>query len=317
MSAEGSEPASERRGEPASLSLLEVEHLEVAYGGVVAVRDVSLSVAPGQVVAVLGANGAGKTTTLLAVSGLVRARAGEVRVDGVSVLGLAPERIARLGVAHVPAGRGIFPGLTVADNLRMGLYGSGRDGSADGQVAVDEAFDLFPILHERRDQAAGTMSGGQQQQLAIGRALVQRPRLLLLDEMSMGLSPMVVLDLFGLVKRIAAQGVAVVMVEQFVGQALKVADHAVVLQQGQVVASGAPADLTAEQIGAAYLGGHGDADESGTELAAPPSGARQQQAVSLAGVDVRRLERLAAERGVPVETLTQELLEEALRGTAS
>jgi len=237
-------------------ALLEVEHLQVAYGGVVAVRDVSLSVAPGEVTAVLGANGAGKTTTLLAVSGLVRARAGDVRLDGRSILNTAPERIARLGVAHVPAGRGIFPGLTVADNLRMGLYGSGRDGSTDGRAAVEEVLETFPILRERRDQAAGTMSGGQQQQLAIARALVQRPRLLMLDEMSMGLSPTVVLDLFALVQRIAAQGVAVVMVEQFVGQALKMADRAVVLEQGRVVAAGAPAELTAEQIGAAYLGGH-------------------------------------------------------------
>jgi len=295
------------------MTLLEVDHLQVAYGGVVAVRDVSLEVAPGEVTAVLGANGAGKTTTLLAVSGLVPARSGDVRLDGQSLLRQAPERIARLGVAHVPAGRGIFPGLTVADNLRMGLYGAGRDGTADGRAAVEEVLKTFPILHERREQAAGTMSGGQQQQLAIARALVQRPRLLLLDEMSMGLSPTVVLDLFALVKRIAHEGVAVVMVEQFVGQALKVADRAVVLEQGRVVASGAPSELTAEQIGAAYLGGH----LSPGELAGPGNPARQAQAVALSGVDVRRLERLAAERGVPVETVTQELLEEALRGSAS
>ena len=295
------------------MTLLEVRDLQVAYGGVVAVRDVSLSVAPGQVTAVLGANGAGKTTTLLAVSGLVRARAGSVTFDGQSLLGLAPERIARLGIAHVPAGRGIFPGLTVADNLRMGLYGAGRDGTADGRAAVDEVLQTFPILAERRDQAAGTMSGGQQQQLAIARALVQRPRLVLLDEMSMGLSPTVVLDLFALVKRVAERGVAVVMVEQFVGQALKVADQAVVLEQGRVVASGAPSELTAEQIGAAYLGGH----VTLPDLPGPADDSRQEQAVALSGVDVRRLERLAAERGVPVETLAQELLEEALRGNAS
>ena len=237
------------------MTLLQVDGLQVAYGGVVAVRDVTLSVAEGQVTAVLGANGAGKTTTLLAVSGLVKARAGSVTFDGQSLLGMAPERIARLGIAHVPAGRGIFPGLSVADNLRMGLYGAGRDGSEDGRAAVEEVLETFPILRERREQAAGTMSGGQQQQLAIGRALVQRPRLMLLDEMSMGLSPTVVLDLFAMVKRVAERGVAVVMVEQFVGQALKVADQAVVLEQGRVVAAGAPSELTAEQIGAAYLGG--------------------------------------------------------------
>jgi branched-chain amino acid transport system ATP-binding protein len=291
-----------------ALTLLEVEHLQVAYGGVVAVRDVSFSVSAGEVTAVLGANGAGKTTTLLALSGLVRPRAGEVRYEGRSLLGMAPERIARLGIAHVPAGRGIFPGLSVADNLRMGLYGAAKDGSDDGRAAVEEVLGTFPILRERRHQPAGTMSGGQQQQLAIARALVQRPRLLLLDEMSMGLAPKVVMDLFDLVQEIAGQGVAVVMVEQFVGQALRVADHAIVLEQGRVVAAGAPSELTADEIGAAYLGGH----VTLPELPGPPPEARQGQSVPLAGVDVRRLEKLAAERGVPVETLAQELLEEAL-----
>ncbi|MCW2598216.1 MAG: transporter related [Frankiales bacterium] len=290
-------------------ALLEVDRLQVAYGGVVAVRDVSLSVEPGQVTAVLGANGAGKTTTLLGISGLVRARAGSVAFDGRSLLGMAPERIARLGVAHVPAGRGIFPGLSVADNLRMGLYGARRDGSADGLEAVEEVLEAFPILRERRTQAAGTMSGGQQQQLAIGRALVQRPRLLLLDEMSMGLSPTVVADLFVLVRRLARQGMAVVMVEQFVGQALKVADVAVVIEQGSVVAAGPPASLSAEDIGAAYLGGDGHA---AARLPGASRDARQQVPLSLAGVDVRRLERLAAARGRTADELAQELLEQAL-----
>jgi branched-chain amino acid transport system ATP-binding protein len=289
-------------------ALLEVAHLQVAYGGVVAVRDVSLSVDPGEVTAVLGANGAGKTTTLLAVSGLVRARAGDVTFEGRSLLGMAPERIARLGIAHVPAGRGIFPGLTVADNLRMGLYGSGRDGLPDGSTAVEEVLDAFPILRERRSQPAGTMSGGQQQQLAIARALVQRPRLLLLDEMSMGLSPTIVLELFALVRRLADEGMAVVMVEQFVGQALKVADRAVVLEQGTVHASGRPADLSAEQIGAAYLG----SALADAELPGPPEQARQETRVSLPGVAVRRLERLAEEQGRSVDEVAQELLEGAL-----
>jgi branched-chain amino acid transport system ATP-binding protein len=236
-----------------------------------------------------------------------------VRVDGRSVVGLAPERIARLGIAHVPAGRGIFPGLSVADNLRMGLYGARRDRTEDGQAAVEEVLATFPILRERRDQAAGTMSGGQQQQLAIARALVQRPRLLLLDEMSMGLSPTVVLDLFALVQRIAADGVGVVMVEQFVGQALRVADRAVVLEQGRVVAAGAPDELTADEIGAAYLGGHVHLED----LAGPPPDAVQAQPVTLTGVDVRRLERLAAQRGVPVDVVAQELLADALDRSGS
>ena len=292
--------------------MLTVSNLQVAYGGVVAVRDVSLSVQPGEITAVLGANGAGKTSTLLGISGLVKAR-GHVDFEGTSLLGLAAERIARLGIAHVPAGRGIFPGLSVADNLRMGLYGSrrrgdngaGRDGDTD---AVEEVLDAFPILRERRAQAAGTMSGGQQQQLAIGRALVQRPKLLMLDEMSMGLSPTVVADLFALVRRLADDGMAVVMVEQFVGQALKVADQAVVIEQGTVAAAGRPDELSAEDIGAAYLGGDG-----GATLPGAPRDARQRVPVSLAGVDVRRLERLAAEQGRTADELAQELLEKALR----
>ncbi len=166
------------------MSLLEVRDLQVRYAGVVAVRDVSLSVDAGQVLAVLGANGAGKTSTLRAISGLVRA-SGSVLFDGQPLTGLAPEVVARHGIAHVPAGRGLFPTLSVADNLRMGLYGArSRD---DG--VVEEMLETFPILRERRDQAAGTMSGGQQQQLVIARALVQRPRLLMVDEMSMGLAP--------------------------------------------------------------------------------------------------------------------------------
>jgi branched-chain amino acid transport system ATP-binding protein len=284
--------------------MLTVSSLQVAYGGVVAVRDVSLSVQPGQITAVLGANGAGKTTTLLGISGLVRARGGHVEFEGTSLLGLAPERIARLGIAHVPAGRGIFPGLTVADNLRMGLYGAGRDGDTE---AVEEVLEAFPILRERRTQAAGTMSGGQQQQLAIGRALVQRPKLLMLDEMSMGLSPTVVTDLFALVRRLADGGMAVVMVEQFVGQALKVADQAVVIEQGTVAAAGAPSELSAEDIGAAYLG-----SDSAAKLPGAPRDARQDVPVSLAGVDVRKLERLAAQQGRSADEVAQDLLEKAL-----
>ena len=292
-------------------ALLEVEGLRVTYGGVVAVRDVSLSVQPGEVLAVLGANGAGKTTTLLAVSGLVRVRAGDVRLDGRSIVGSAPEAIARQGVAHVPAGRGIFPGLSVADNLRMGLYGVGRDRGADGSAAVEQVLDTFPILRERRDQPAGTMSGGQQQQLAIGRALVQRPRLLLLDEMSMGLAPSIVADLFALVGELRSSGIAVVMVEQFVGQALQVADRAIVLEQGTVVAAGAPADLSADDIAAAYLGGGG---EPQVAVRPPPASAREQFSVSLPGADARRLERLAAAQERPVGEVLHELLAGALAG---
>ena len=282
-------------------ALLEVEGLTVAYGEVVAVRDVSLSVGPGQTLAVLGANGAGKTTTLTAISRLLPARAGSIRVDGHDVTNASPEDVARMGVAHVPAGRGIFPSLTVAENLRMGSYGAGLDGSPEGKAALDEAVEPFPILRERWNQAAGTMSGGQQQMLAIARALAQRPRLLMLDEMSMGLAPAVVEELFGVVADLKERGIAVVLVEQFVSQALAVADAAVVLEQGRVVASGSPEALRGDDVAAAYLGGHG----SGTDLEVPPAPAHVTETVgvSLGPREARQVQRLAARRGVPVGEL--------------
>ena len=283
------------------MSLLDVRDLQVRYGGVVAVRDVSFSVDAGEVLAVLGANGAGKTSTLRAISGLIRST-GKVDFDGTSLTSLSPEVVARQGIAHVPAGRGLFPTLTVADNLRMGLYGART--SDDG--VVEEMLEAFPILRERRDQAAGTMSGGQQQQLVIARALVQRPRLLMLDEMSMGLAPRVVAELFVLVAGLRDKGMAVVIVEQFVGQALAVADHAIVLEQGSVVSSGAPSDLSTDDLTAAYLGT--DADS----VHRPPDHARERVPVSLRGADVRRLTERAAEQGRTVEDLLGEFVRESL-----
>ncbi|MCW2606567.1 MAG: transporter related protein [Frankiales bacterium] len=286
-------------------ALLEVQGLRVTYGGVVAVRDVSLSVRPGEVLAVLGANGAGKTSTLRAVSGLVRPGDGDVRLDGQSLLGASPESIARRGVAHVPAGRGIFPGLSVQDNLRMGLYGVGGS-------SIDAALEYFPILRERLTQPAGTMSGGQQQQLALGRALVQEPRLLLVDEMSMGLAPSVVADLFALVAKLRDQGLAVVMVEQFVGQALQVADRAVVLEQGSVVAAGTPDELSTDDLAAAYLGGGGEPDVT---VRPAPASAAENVPVALPGRDVRRLEQWAASQGLTTREAAARLLAEQLERT--
>ncbi len=286
-------------------ALLEVRGLRVTYGGVVAVRDVSLSVRPGEVLAVLGANGAGKTSTLRAVSGLVRPADGDVLLDGESLLGAAPESVARRGVAHVPAGRGIFPTLSVQDNLRMGLYGVGRAGPGE----LDDVLDSFPVLRERLEQPAGTMSGGQQQQLALGRALVQRPRLLLVDEMSMGLSPTVVADLFALVADLRDRGLAVVMVEQFVGQALRVADRAVVLEQGRVVAAGTPDELSADDLAAAYLGG---GEEPSVRVRPAPATAAERVPVALRGRDVRRLEELAAAQGISPREAAARLLSEQL-----
>jgi branched-chain amino acid transport system ATP-binding protein len=232
--------------------------------------------------------------------GLHREQSGEIIHADRLLTGLAPHRRAAAGVGWIPDDRGIYAGLTVEENLT--LPPAGRSGWTLARV-----YEAFPILRERRTQPAGTMSGGQQQQLAIGRALVQRPKLLMLDEMSMGLSPTVVSDLFALVRRLADGGMAVVMVEQFVGQALKVADQAVVIEQGTVHAAGKPSELSAEDIGAAYLG-----KDNETRLPGAPRDARQQLPVSLAGVDVRKLERLAAEQGRTPDELAQELLEKAL-----
>jgi branched-chain amino acid transport system ATP-binding protein len=290
--------------------LLAVEGLTVSYGGLVAVRDVSFTVAAGETVAVLGANGAGKTSTLRAVSGLERARTGRILLDGADVTGVGSDAIARLGVAHVPAGRGIFRSLTVGENLRMALYAVSEDGTPTAASRLAEVYDRFPILAEREGQAAGTMSGGQQQQLAVARSLVQRPRLLLLDEMSMGLSPTVVAELFTIVSGLRADGVAIVLVEQFVHQALQVADRAVVLEQGRVVADRRTGDLSGDEVAAAYLGGSHDAHR--LSVPPPPADAREGVRVDLPGRDVRRLEQLAAAQGVSLG----QLLEASLREVA-
>jgi branched-chain amino acid transport system ATP-binding protein len=289
--------------------LLSVDELTVSYGGLIAVREASFSVAVGETVAVLGANGAGKTSTLRAVSGLEKARTGSISFNGERIDGRGADAIARLGVAHVPANRGIFTRLTVAENLRMALYAVKADEKVSAQ-RLSEAFDRFPILAERRSQAAGTMSGGQQQQLAVARALVQAPRLLLLDEMSMGLSPTVVAELFDIVRGLKTEGVAIVLVEQFVHQALAVADRAVVLEQGRVVADARTSELSGDAVAAAYLGGSHDAH--GLTVPPPPADAREGVRVDLPGRDVRRLERLAAARGLSLGELVERSLLDAV-----
>jgi branched-chain amino acid transport system ATP-binding protein len=285
------------------MSLLRVTDLTVRYGGVLAVREVSLEVSAGEILAVLGANGAGKTSLLRAVTGLEKVASGRVHIDEVDLTGAAPERIARAGVSHVPAGRGIFASLSVADNLRMGLYGAGADGRRE---RLDAVLATFPVLAEKRAQPAGELSGGQQQQLAVARALVQAPRLLLLDEMSMGLAPQVVAELFRVVATLREQGIAVVMVEQFVGQALALADRVVVLEQGRVVAAGAPAQLSEDDVAAAYLGGSHAADP--LVVPPPPQDAREGVRVDLPGSQVRELERQAHEQGTSVTALIERAL---------
>ncbi|HET9674250.1 MAG TPA: ABC transporter ATP-binding protein [Gaiellaceae bacterium] len=231
--------------------MLEVDGLEVRYGAVPAVRNLSLSVAESEIVGLIGPNGAGKSTTLHAITGLTPAYAGDVRLDGRSILGLAPEAIARAGVALVPEGRRIFADFTVEENLRLGLAAR-RDG--DGRGALAEAFELFPVLREFRRRSAGALSGGQQQQLAIGRALVAGPRVLLLDEPSLGLAPTVVDGVFDALVRIRERGVTIVLVEQRAQRTVALADRTEVLANGELRMTLGPKDAgdTARMV-AAYL----------------------------------------------------------------
>lgn len=233
-------------------SLLEVRHLTVEYGGSVALRDLCLVVPSGRVVALLGANGAGKTTTLRVISGLVRPRSGEIWYDGRRINGVPPHRIAAMGVGHVPEGRRVFAGLTVTDNLEVG--GWRHRGAA--REDLDRVHALFPVLADKADDLAGTLSGGQQQLLAIGRALMGRPRLLLLDEPSLGLAPTAVDAVFAALTTLAASGTTLLLVEQDVERALSLASEGHVLETGERVAGGPAAQLRADpRLASAYLGG--------------------------------------------------------------
>jgi branched-chain amino acid transport system ATP-binding protein len=233
--------------------MLEVDAAEVTYGKVRALRGVTLSVPADGIVTVIGGNGAGKTTTLRAISGLARLAAGAIRLDGARIDGLAPDRVVARGVAHVPEGRRVFPDLTVEENLRTGAF-LRRDRAAVA-ADLDAAFARFPRLRERRRQRARTLSGGEQQMLAIGRALMARPRLLLMDEPTMGLAPVIVEEIARIVRDIKAQGVAVVLVEQNAQLALELADYAYVLETGRLALEGPSRTLhDNDHVRAAYLG---------------------------------------------------------------
>jgi branched-chain amino acid transport system ATP-binding protein len=235
------------------MPLLELHDVQARYGPLRALHGVSLEVEDGQVVAILGANGAGKTTTLRAVSGLVR-RGGEIRFEGRSILRDSPERIARRGIAHVPEGRGIFAELSVWDNLRMGAYV--RVGRRGLKREAERVFGFFPWMSRRLDQQSGTLSGGEQQMLAVARALVSRPRLLMLDEPSLGLAPTIVQELFRVVKQLnAEEKLTVLVVEQNAETALEVSHRAYVLEVGQVAVEGTSDELRRhEGVRKSYLG---------------------------------------------------------------
>lgn len=234
--------------------MLQIEKINVYYGPIHALKDVSLSVSEGSIVSLIGANGAGKTTTLKTISGLLRPKSGTIRFKGQDITSRPAQDIVALGISQVPEGRRVFPAMSVQENLEMGAYlRKDKEGVAED---FENVFKRFPRLKERRKQMAGTLSGGEQQMLAIGRALMARPVLMLLDEPSMGLAPLLVRDIFDIIKDINANGTTILLVEQNARIALSIADRAYVLETGSVVLEGEARDmLESDQVKQAYLGG--------------------------------------------------------------
>ncbi len=238
------------------MPLISLDGLVVRYGEIEAVHGLSLAVEAGEVVALLGGNGAGKSTTLRAISGLLKPAAGDVVFDGKSIIALGPEAIVRLGIAHVPEGRRVFPGLSARENIMLGASNRGRIAKATLIRESDEMFDLFPDIRPFADALGWTLSGGQQQMVAVARGLMARPRLLLLDEPSLGLAPVIVQKVFSIIAEIRRRGTTVLLVEQNARMALSVADRGYVLETGRLAVSGKPAELWSnDAVRAAYLGG--------------------------------------------------------------
>jgi branched-chain amino acid transport system ATP-binding protein len=288
--------------------LLEVKGLAAGYGHLEVIRDIDLAVHPGEVVACIGPNGAGKTTTLRAISGMLHPRRGTVMFAYKNVTGIPAERITRLGLVHIPEGRGLFPNLSVEDTLRLVGH------SIEGEVDIKDAFELFPKLRERRRQLVGTLSGGEQQMVALGRAILSRPRLVMIDEMSQGLAPTVVRRLFDIVRVFREQGIAVLLVEQFVESALTVADRAYVFEHGTIGRSGPAAELRDNRklVAGSYLGTAADAPRM---AAANGNGHHVDRALlEVMSVRVpaklkRALEQRAETEGRPAGAVVVELLE--------
>ena len=234
--------------------LLEVKDLKVSYGKIEAIKGISLNVNKGEIVTLVGANGAGKTTLLKTISGILKPSAGVINFEDKDIQGIAPHNRVLEGLCQAPEGRGIFPGMTVLENLEMGKY-SRPDWKNELKEDLDRIYTLFPRLKERQGQAGGTLSGGEQQMLSIGRALMSRPRLLLLDEPSMGLAPMFIQQIFNIIREIQTQGVSILLVEQNAAQALSCANRAYILETGNIVKEGAGKDLLNDDaIKKAYLG---------------------------------------------------------------
>ena len=232
-------------------NILEIKNLSVAYGGIEAIKDISFDVEDGKIVTLIGSNGAGKSSTLRAIAGIVKAKAGEVLFEGENILGLSPDQIVKRGITLVPEGRHVFPNLTVLENLKIGAYL--RKDNLDSDI--EYVYSLFPRLKERSWQLAGTLSGGEQQMLAVGRALMARPKLIMMDEPSLGLAPLVVQGIFDIIRTINEQGITVLLIEQNANMALKAADSAFVMQTGEITMSGTGAELLAnDEVKEAYLG---------------------------------------------------------------
>jgi branched-chain amino acid transport system ATP-binding protein len=300
-----------------SRMLLEARGIRTGYGRLPVVFNVDLEVKEGEIVALLGANGAGKTTTLRALSGMLPLMAGEVCLDGRPLKSGAPDAIARSGVVHVPQGRGIFPTLRVDETLRLACATAGARG-ADAEARIADVYAIFERLSERRTQLAGTLSGGEQQMLAIARGLIMKPRLLMIDEMSQGLAPTIVQGLFGIVRSLSAQGVSVLIVEQFVAHALAVASHAYVLEKGEVTFSGKAAELARDEafVKSSYLGEGGIDAIDATELR--PDGTDDTAELPLhADGLLQTIEERAAHEGRNATEVLLDLLREAIESPAA
>lgn len=231
--------------------ILEIKNLSVSYGGIEAIKNISLDVEAGSIVTLIGSNGAGKSSTLRSIAGIVKAKSGEVLFEGENILGLSPDQIVKRGVTLVPEGRRVFPNLTVAENLHVGAYLRKDDIKPD----LEYVYELFPRLKERSWQFAGTLSGGEQQMLAVGRAMMARPKLIMMDEPSLGLAPLIVQGIFDIIRTINKAGITVLLIEQNANMALKVADYAYVMQTGEIALSGTGAELLEnEEVKEAYLG---------------------------------------------------------------
>jgi branched-chain amino acid transport system ATP-binding protein len=240
------------------MALLELKNVASYYGSVQALKGVSLRVEQGEVVTLLGANGAGKSTTLRTISGLLRPASGEIWFEGQPIHDMAAEKIVRLGISHVPEGRRIFPGLTVRENIMLGTSNRGRLPKKQMDEEVAQMFEVFPVIKPFENALGWTLSGGQQQMLAVARGLMARPKLLLLDEPSLGLAPVIVQQLFGTIRQIHALGTTILLVEQNAHMALSVANRGYVLETGEMKIEGSPKELLGnEEVRAAYLGGHG------------------------------------------------------------